>query len=99
MENHVEELLKKLNQQECMVSSLLTGSNQQKIDYAILEKIETLCLKMGEEVSFIKNFFVHNMKDQIALLYMMIKEVHNPSASSSMLWTSPKFCNRVARYR
>jgi hypothetical protein len=54
MRNHVQELLKKLIQQECMISSLLTESNQQKVDQIILETVETICVKMREEVSFIK---------------------------------------------
>jgi hypothetical protein len=48
-------LLRKLNQQEQLINSLLIEINRQKVDWNTAEQIESLYIEIGGDLTFVKN--------------------------------------------
>jgi hypothetical protein len=84
--NSAKEILEKLNAQEAMIGSLLTksGGDIKAVEDSV--KIERLCITMGEEITFVKNFMTQVMNDQNTLIRTMIGDTRRAVGIDQLRW-------------
>jgi hypothetical protein len=73
--NASKEMLGKLNAHEEMIKSLLTKSGEEIKAPVDSRKIERLCITMGDELTFIKDYMTQTMNDQNTLIKTMINDI------------------------
>jgi hypothetical protein len=69
-----------------MISSLLTKSGETIKIVEDSQKIERLCVTMGEEITFVKNYMTQVMNDQNTLIRTMIDETRRVEGVDQLRW-------------
>jgi hypothetical protein len=71
-----------------MIGSLLTKSREETKHAVDLQKFEKLCVTIGEEITFVKNYIAQVMNDQNTLITTMNDETRRINNAENLVWTN-----------